>query len=114
MSQSSVGFFDVELSEDQFSCLSYLLWVHSEADLLGMLSLEAHAVLFELFESLALTFTHMICPSLTKELTQNERLKAELNSDGHEVRILCYLRILVGPISSVPLHISRLLFIDFD
>ena len=78
-----------------------------------MLSLEAHAVLFELLESLALTFTHVICTSLSG-VHLDEGLKAELNSDGHEIRILCYLRILVGPISSVPLHISRLLFIDFD
>jgi hypothetical protein len=78
-----------------------------------MLSLEAHAVLFELLESLALTFTHVICAPLSG-IHLDEGLKAEFNSDGHEIRILCYLRILVGPISSVPLHISRLLFIDFD
>ena len=90
MSQSSVGFFDVELSEDQFSCSSYLLSVHSEADLLGMLSLETYAVLLELRESLALTFTHVISASLSG-IHLDEGLKAEFNSDGHEIRILCNL-----------------------
>ena len=78
-----------------------------------MLSLETYAVLLELRESLALTFTHVISASLSG-IHLDEGLEAELNSDGHEVRILYYLRICVGPRSSVPLHLSRSLFIDFD
>ena len=52
-----------------------------------MLSLEAHAVLFELLESLALTFTHMICTSLSG-IHLDEGLKAEFNSDGHGVAVI--------------------------
>ena len=78
------------MPKDKLSSLSDLRRVHSEADLLGMLSLEAHAVLFELLESLALTFTHVISASLSG-IHLDEGLKAEFNSDGHEVRILCYL-----------------------
>ena len=88
------------MPKDKLSSLSDLRRVHSEADLVRMLSLETHAVLFKLLESLALTFTHLFSAILGL-VHENEWLKTEFNSDGHEIRVLCYFLLVVHDIDEL-------------
>ena len=72
---------DVELSEDHVGGLGDFLWLGSEADLVGVLRLERHAVLLELLVGLWFALWASALAPWRRIL--NERLQAEFNSDGH-------------------------------
>ena len=71
----------VELAEDHVGGLGDLLWLHGEADLVGVLRLECHAVLLELLVGLG--FALGAAALAPRRRILDERLQAEFNCDGH-------------------------------
>ena len=85
--------FDLELSEHHVCSLIDLFWVHGEADLSWVLCNEGLTILSQLLEGLALALSAFASFSIGACSLLNEGFEAELNSDCHQVRVLCSLKV---------------------
>ena len=83
------GVFNLELSEHHVCSLIDLFGVHGEANLRWVLRNEGLTILPQLLEGLALTLGALTPFAIGTCSLLNEGLEAELNSDSHQVRVLC-------------------------
>ena len=95
--------FDLELSEHHVCSLIDLFRVHGEADLSWVLCDEGLTILSQLLEGLALALSALTSFSIGACSLLNERFEAELNSDCHQVRVLCDIRVSFHDVSQLEL-----------
>ena len=87
------GVFNLELSEHHVCSLIDLFWVHGEADLIWVLRNEGLTILPQLLEGLAFTLGTLTPFTIGTCSLLNEGLEAELDSDSHQVRVLCEISV---------------------
>ena len=95
--------FNLELSEHHVCSLIDLFRVHGEADLSWVLCNKGLTILSQLLEGLALALSALASFSIGACSLLNERFEAELNSDCHQVRVLCDIRISFHDVSQLKL-----------
>ena len=93
--------FNLELSEHHVCGLIDLFRVHGEADLRWVLCDEGLAILSQLLKSLALTLGALASFAIRACSLLNKGLKAELDCNSHQVRVLCHIRISLHNISQL-------------
>ena len=95
--------FDLELSEHHVCSLIDLFRVHGKADLSWVLCNEGLTILSQLLEGLALALSALASFSIGACSLLNEGFEAELNSDCHQVRVLCDIRVSFHNVSQLEL-----------